>query len=246
MLRHEINSLHGNCFALDNMTILTTSSQRQIQPAITLDEMSLIKKYNIDINDMVIDSEEFQGIIKFLPTLSFLTENVVAYIAGFVVKSIKKIIKCEVCISSLEEEREASLDLDYFKLLNRKNRVASHIGLIKPSGDVVKSCAFIEKKIRQIMSLNDNCMPSEKNFMEVFINNVSGSLISDDKLFSVLDDHIFDTSIFEGSHRIKIIKTIVKIYGKIRFYSFSKLQTEDIRGELKRKQLSKLILFSHQ
>lgn len=246
MLHHDIKNLHGNCFALDNTTILTTSSQNKIEPEITLDEMSLIKKYSIDINDMTIDTEEFHGVIKFLPTLSNLTENVVAYIAGFVVKSIKKLIKCQVCTAILEEDKKTCADLDYFKLLHQKNRADSFIGLIKPSSDVVKSCMYVEKKIKQIMTFTNNLMPQERNFMDIFLTNISGSLLNDAKLFSILDEHIFDTSIFEINHKIKLIKLIVKIYSKIRFHSFARYQTENVKGELKRKVLSKLILFSHQ
>lgn len=245
MMQHDIKRVNGNCFTLDNTTILGTS-QTQIQPDITLDEMSLIKKYNIDINDMVIDTEEFQGILKFLPTLTSLTENVVGYIAGFVVKSIKKVIKCKVCISILEEERKASVDLDYFKLLNRKNRADSYSGLTKPSADVVKCCMFTERKVKQIMALTNNLMPAEKQFMDVFVTNISGTLFGDIKLFSQLDDHVFDISMYEMNHKMKLIKCIVKIYSKIRCHSFARLQTESVRGELKRKKLSKLILFSHQ
>lgn len=159
---------------------------------------------------MIIETEEFQGILKFLPTLSNFTENVVAYIAGFVVKNIKKIIKCNVCLSVMEEERQASVDLDYFKLLHRKDRAAAFSGLIKPSADVVKCCMFTERKIKQIMGLTNNLMPKEKNFMDVFVTSISGTLFEERKLFCSLENHVFDISMYEMNHKMKLIKFIVK------------------------------------
>lgn len=214
-----------------------TNRKKNTPPISSIDDISLVRKYNLDIPDEI---EVEDQIIAFLPDLSEISENVVAYIAGFVVKKIKKIIFCNECQIILEESR-ASLDDTYFNLLKQKNRG----GLLRPSSDVIKICMVVEKKIRLLMSINSNKIPKESNFLEVFVSEVASSILHNKKMFQQIDDHIFDHGLMENP-RCKIIKYIISIYAKIRIYSFAKKQTEAIKGELVRKKLSKIILFSGQ
>lgn len=242
-LRHDIQNINGNCSNLDDTNILTTTQpQKKIYADLSLDDMSLIKKYNIDVNDMVIEDEEFYYVISYLPLLTNLTENVVAYITGFVVKSVKKIIKCRMCLSVIEDFESHSVDSENFKLINRKDRG----GLIRPSEDIINICLYLERKTRQVLEITNNCMPVEKNFMATFTHQLSMSLVQDKKLFKRLDSHIFDVSPYEVNHKVKLIKAICKIYIKIRFFNIAMSQTASIKGDLKRKTFSRLVLYSHQ
>jgi len=69
--------------------------------------------------------------------------EVVTYIAGYVIKSIKNKIKCDMCLQSLESKENYSL------LLKIKNRG----GLLLPSPEVITICKVAERVIRQYKDL---------------------------------------------------------------------------------------------
>lgn len=226
--------------ALDDTNILcvTKSSQyNNILPIDSIDDISVIKKYNLDVPDSLIIEED---VISFIPDISLLSKNVVAYIAGFVIKKLKKNIFCATCQTSLEQNY-MSVDDMYFKLLNQKNRG----GLMRPSTDVIDICVLVEKRLRHIFSTHNNQVPKEKKFFDVFVNKMFSEVLENKKIFSVIDEHIFDHTFMENP-KTKLIKSIIICYAKIRLYSFVKRQTETIKGELIRKKLSKIILFSGQ
>lgn len=235
----DIKNYSGNCTALDDTTILNITSKRnQPLPILSsIDDISLIKKYSLDVPDTV----ELEGdVFNFFPNVSVLSENVVTYIAGYVVKKIKKTTFCLFCQSSLEELSEAMDDVR-FKLLNHQNKG----GLLRPSSDVIEICIIIEKRLRHIFELNDKKMPNEPNFFKTFVHEMFAVISDNNKVFSCLDEHMFNHSFMENP-KTNLIKIIISVYARIRLNSFAKLQTEKLRGELIRKKLSKLILFSGQ
>lgn len=236
----DIKGSTGNCANLDNTNILyITQTNKNVPPISSIDDLGIVKKYNLDIPEsMEIGDEEMT--IDFIPNISVLSENVVAYIAGFVVKKLKKDILCSTCSSFLEQEY-SSVDDTYFKLLNQKNRG----GLLRPSLDVVKICISTEKRLRHILNLNNDKMPKEHNFFNVFVAETTAKIVEGKYRFLNMNDHIFDHSVMDNPE-IKLIKNIISIYAKIRLFSFAKKQTEQIKGELIRKKLSKIILFSGQ
>lgn len=240
-MKHDLSDIKGNCISDSETHILTTtSSLKKVQPELDIDNITLARKYNMDISDEVIIDDNIEYYIEHLPSLTFLTENVVTYISGFVVKKLKSIVKCPECLLSLETIHTFSLDCENFMLLNRKNRG----GLLKPSQNVVNICIFAEKKIRFVLKLNNEKLPPEHNFLNVFINQICHDLFGK-SLFDELNQHDYDNS-FLNSHRIKLIKQIVQIYLKIRIYSIAKKQTERARGELIRSKLHRTIIFLHQ
>lgn len=130
----------------------------------------------------------------------------------------------------------------YFKLLNRKNRG----GLLRPSSSVINICILVEKKYRFVINLNDGKIPKEKHFFKVFIMELTRQ-ITEQKTYFLEDDedHVFEHELLENP-QVQLIKNIISIYAKIRLYSLAKQQTEEMKGELIRKKLTKLILFSGQ
>lgn len=89
-------------------------------------------------------------------SLTFLSENVVVYISGYVVKFVMKKIKCIPCHMSSETISTSSID--YFMLLNVKNNG----GLKRPSQDVVAICKQIEICIRNVLHVTENNVDSVK------------------------------------------------------------------------------------
>ena len=74
--------------------------------------------------------------------LSNYTNNIVVYIAGFVVKKLRKSLKCSLCISALVETSDTRPQFSEF--LDLKNRG----GLVVPSSDVSKICTWTERVVR--------------------------------------------------------------------------------------------------
>ncbi|KAG5862941.1 hypothetical protein JTB14_008034 [Gonioctena quinquepunctata] len=127
----DLKVLKGNCEILDDTTVLgvLNPQEKRNLTELCLDDLCVIKKYDIDYNDLVLEDERFVFEINVLPSLSLITENVVTHISGFVVKSVRKLINCTVCLDSLAESDYTSINSNIFKLLHRKDRG----GLIKPS-----------------------------------------------------------------------------------------------------------------
>lgn len=241
MLNLDIKgSTTGNCAVLDETNILRVVSNNNTAPVqiSTADEMSIIRKYNLDVPENILFENE---LLELIPNLSEISENVVAYIAGYTVKTLKKTVFCFKCLSLLEQNGEPTDDT-YFKLLNQKGRG----GLLRPSIDVIKICIFVEKKYRYVVNLNNNKMPKEKNFFDVFVTDLTRQISQENKYFLFDDiDHMFEHTFLENPY-VKLIKQIISVYAKIRFYSLAKKQSEEMKGELIRKKFSKLILFSGQ
>ncbi|KAK5650506.1 hypothetical protein RI129_001535 [Pyrocoelia pectoralis] len=176
-----------------------------------------------------------------MPDSSLLTDNIVAYISGFVVRMAKKKLKCIECILALESISDSFMDDSCMQLINRKTKG----GL--PSKNVFTICLHAEKQIRCMLHLSNNKLPRDDNFFELFILGTSMALISKENIFLSLNDHsLAESSIMDETHRVLLMKLIVRCYCRIRWFSVAKRQTEATRGELVRKTYSKLILFHNQ
>ena len=176
-------------------------------------------------------------------TLDLLSENVVTYIAGFIVKKMKKYVKCDKCLLALETvDNNIIYDDSSYMLLRRKNRG----GLIRPSRHISKMLKYAEIKIRTFLNVTKNKLPNDRYFFDRFIYKCYIDLLQETDIFQNLDDHIFDISTFSENHKVMLIKMAINFYCKLRFHSIAKKQTDEERGVLIRKQYSKLILFQNQ
>ncbi|KAL1489213.1 hypothetical protein ABEB36_014146 [Hypothenemus hampei] len=131
---------NSNCIA-DKTEILFTSSTTKINRSTTfveLEEFSEVTNHD-------------HGYCKSLWNLSPYLENVVAYIAGFLVGKLKKSNICDICYKQL-----ITTSCDESLLLKIKNRGK----FIFPSKDVVAICKVAENIIRQnqtkLLTMN-NC-----------------------------------------------------------------------------------------
>jgi len=82
----------------------------------------------------IFKTEDILDIYKYRNYLN----DVVAYIAGFVVYKIKKSFLCTICEQTLEAKEPV-----YSALVERKNRG----GLILPNQDVIEICKIAERVI---------------------------------------------------------------------------------------------------
>ena len=136
-------------------------------------------------------------------------DEVVTYIAGAIVRSIKNTLKCEMCLEQIESDEISS------NLIKLKNRVSTKKneeetttdcrkrkqGLTSPSNDVIAICKTAEKVIRSTHNL-------------VFTKNVLQKLIFDTKkllstlnLFPRLD--IFIEKTVETNQKLDLINLIL-------------------------------------
>jgi hypothetical protein len=78
------------------------------------------------------------------------------FLAGFVVRMVKKITFCQRCCQALECNTPSSF-------ISLKDRG----GLIKPSADVVKICEETERKFQRMLITNKGNLP-KSNFFRLF------------------------------------------------------------------------------
>lgn len=98
--------------------------------------------------------------------------------------------------------------------------------------------------IKRLLAVNNNQLSPEEHFFQYFVNKIHSNLLSGGKCFPLLNEHNFDLAPYVENHVTKLIKVIVNIYVRIRFFNLAKRQTELVRGELVRKKFKKTCTFS--
>lgn len=236
LLHHDIKNMSGNCIAQDSTNVLyTTGTNRTVIPLDNSD-IHIMKKYSLDLNESYLQDHDYSMPIN--PSLSDLSENVVAYVAGYAVGMAMKLIKCPTCIEAMQS---GCNDNKHLLLLLRKKWGR----LIIPSEDAIKICTLVEQKLRKVLYVTDGKIPSEPQFFSHFILNASTELLCW-PLFYDLDSHNKEFLTLAENHKSRIIKSLCVSYLKIRLFNLAKSQSYEIKGNLIRKKLAKLILFHHQ
>ena len=240
LVRHHVEASNGN-YAMQDKTAILHVTRDSIK--------SLNKDMDLDISDVSsqrcsshmdsynVLSEHDYSITPDFIQLSRYVENVVGYIAGYVVKMIAKEIRCETCLSALLADDDDNAK--NYALLNLKNRG----GLKKTSQHVIAVCDATEKFVRHLMNMCDGKLPKGNIILEAYQYVLKS--VNDKNVFSCLHDHMFDSST-ECNHVHLLVRHICKCYFNIRMYHIGKQQTALISGHKIRKELSKLILFKHQ
>lgn len=116
MLHTNIRNETGNCRVLDTTTILNVSNTKQNEISY---DVSLYRKYNLE--PYVKELEDHDYSIPYIP-LSEISRDVVVYISGFVLKMIKKYIKCLDCLSECGISIDDSKKNNMYQLIFIKNR----------------------------------------------------------------------------------------------------------------------------
>lgn len=159
---------------------------------------------------IVEDNEECQ--------LSRYVVNVVAYIAGFVVRKVLPRLSCLPCRLALISDRVSDLDSCDRHLLKLKNNG----GLVIPSPDVIKLLKLVESMYRSVeVDGFELCARVLREVMNVNIFN---------------DDHFSETD-----HFISLIQSIVLCFIDIRGHHVAR--SRNVQIVTKRFRLTKQILF---
>lgn len=173
--------------------------------------------------------------------LSIVSENIVVYIAGFVVYKLNMSLTCEHCMSALIEDNTPTVNT----LIGLKSKGA----LIYPSEDVISICKTCEKLFRKFVSpsgashmtlSNVQCHKLIQSVLKSFVNR---------PIFSQLSCHMFDTEGF-NNHVIFLLKAIAEKYFQVRYHYAAKKYNASFLSTMRVKQsrqvMNRLVIFTGQ
>lgn len=179
---------------------------------------------------MVVFDEEIDILVQDLSEFSAQT---ITYIAGFVVHSLMKRLKCETCISALLADNTKDSNNKFIKLKDKG-------GLIYPYTDVVTICKNMEVIIKSTFLTKDKttmCTNIKETLMSKALQRYKGM-----DLFKNYNYHQYDMSPLDN-HIIMLIKAIMEKYINIRLHYLTKNAVPKLS---KRQVLNKYLHFTGQ
>ena len=197
----------GNCEPLDSCSLLNISScidQMQRTANVDFDTVSYVRRMDAEPAERPSHVDQEHDYLPSITSLSLFVENVVVYIAGYVVRSLNSKLSCDTCREALQCEcLFDDVSRDDFQLLVQKNRG----GLITPTQDVITVCKTAESCIRSAIS------PVQKTTIghdvsATLVNNVLMKLIGT-KVFNCLSDHGLST-LPMGNHQVELMRAVIK------------------------------------
>lgn len=154
--------------------------------------------------------------------------DIIAYIAGFVVRVLKRCVVCEKCLQLLESPQTSS------KLQFRKQ----YGTLINASPFVIDICKAAERQIRMYICGSIK-LPKKLNVTEYLKILVFRHLR--ESLFDSFQDHIFDDDPL-SNHSIELPKLILQKYINLRLHH----ETQSKSAKSERLRSRKTILFRNE
>lgn len=232
----------GNCVAQSTCHILTVSSRIEKHSPVDVTTVASIRSSDTDIELPLTSFSDhddyFRNVIA--GNLSMYVENVVVYIAGFVVRSLRKRVMCNICIAVLSHvTQDTQCARRDFALIDCKD----HGGLIHPSDDVISLCKASESCFRSNMGPNDKPLLTP-NLKRMLVSDVLSSFVGSD-IFSELDEHSFDCELLRD-HRTSLMKQVIETFITIRLYHQGKSFTRSLHPENVRSTLNKTVIFKGQ
>lgn len=185
-------------------------------------------------------------------SLTEYQDNILCYIAGYLVRKLLCKLHCKHCQAMLVNKRKPYfLDHGYAKMnLSEKFRkfmlCVSRGGLIDPSDDVFQIVNCTEKAF-QFHIIQRNMM-NVKNINNIIMHSVTVSLVNSNKCPFASSHPITEEFGCEEAHEVQIMKRVTEMYLNIRLKSFGKTHTlKFAKGNNTsiRSKLTKQILFSH-
>lgn len=230
LIHSEIKpSKYANAVPLESFNILTVSSSESLKiinnSSLPADSTEFVKE-NEAIN-------EYKDEVQINDISSSIGDDTTTYIAGYVERKVREKIKCKECIQALDERDIDYNDLDF---VNCKDKG----GLFSPRKDVATICKIAERNL-SIFQLENKL--NQKNFYEHLINSCFRMINS--SVFDNMDEHIFESKIFEN-HRYYLIKFILEQYLNTKLFYIGFNKTMNISSTAVRQLYNKLILFAGQ
>ena len=233
----------GNCTPQADCPILAISAS--IRDHERVDVMSAaelrLKDTMRDLCDVPATDSSISQMATFdFGNLSDFSQNVIAYIAGFVVRSLHKRLTCNECSAVLTSAKSTVNESEAgCSLIKTKDRG----GLLQPSDDVVKLCKLSESQFRSLMAPGQRPVVAT-GLKQTLINSVLRSCIGLD-LFEDLTEHTFNSDPVDD-HRVLLMKKVVEQYIVCRLHHQAKCFSRAIHTHNRRSKLTKTVLFYGQ
>ncbi|KAM7311771.1 hypothetical protein ISCGN_008678 [Ixodes scapularis] len=241
LVRHEVQQAKGNCSMQDQTSILHVTRRANHHEDVAhdapLDDHAAARRFGMIASPRAEDHDYAD--VPNPTTLSLYVENVVDYIAGYVVRMLQRKITCPDCMAALQEQ-EGSGGL----LLRRKNRG----GLLVPSSSVVVICKSTEKRLRRLEASNSTCrkLIQRPNLQAAIVCATLHDLAEDQaELFRGIHEHMFDTEP-QNNHVVELTKLTASCYSKIRLHHQARRFTEQSVGPNIRSNNMRTVIFLGQ
>jgi F420-0:gamma-glutamyl ligase-like protein len=118
LLFSPIRNEGGNCKVLDETIVSSVpSTNKKVNPVI---DVAIYRKYDLDVTAEVLEDHDYD-VLPFFVGLSEVSHNVVTYISGYVVRGLKKIIRCSDCVYSLNADPDSIVGNVNYRWLFKKN-----------------------------------------------------------------------------------------------------------------------------
>ena len=198
-----------------------------------------------DADTLKLDQESIENVLK-TTSMTFVTENVLYYIAGYILRSILKSIDCDLCVESLLVPKQMS-DHQYFtspygSLVQIKNSG----GLIQLSYFVYRIITTAEKIFHLTVVDNPLKITSNRVLVLKMVYHIVKSCKWDKYIQN--SEHAYQVQITSNDHITQLVKTISSEYLHLRLNRYGKRYTREIINKSQaslRHQLLKLILFKN-
>lgn len=225
-------SLSANCIPRDDTLLLTLSNESTSDIQVT--NNNIIQQDNINSDNPFFDTMEHNYFRNNNNYLSEYTQEIIAYMSGYVAKNVIKKINCSICKSLLVSHESQSDTYCSNKLLQRKRRGT----LLEASDDVIT----VYKIAHTVFKCNKTKLYTTKNIISYLICQTTHLLPS-----SIFDykDHIFDQSPLYD-HRNQVIKLLLETYFISNIKHHSKSFVENHSGQRIRMKNNKITLFKNQ
>lgn len=219
-------SKHANVMSLDNISILGCTYVNTLTKSNCgelMEENDDYLKYTNETKNII------QSTIQSWKLTPYVCD-IVAYISGFVVKTLKKCVVCLECVKIMECDEVISL------LQQRKQ----YGNLTKASRFVINLCQEAEWCVRVVK--NSRNILSHKIGINHFI--VTSTIKNLDRcIYNVFEQHQLDDDLW-SNHSTLLVKLILRKYVTLRLHHESNLVSEVSKRI--RSNLTKTILFKNQ
>ncbi|CAB3238852.1 unnamed protein product [Arctia plantaginis] len=218
-------SFKGNCVPLEHITLLTCSSSADHINLTTKGYRSNSQIDMVNVQSLANFEEEPAN---FSIDLTKVSQQVVSYIAGYVVRYLLLKLDCTDCIQALVASKTQS----HHSFIVFKDRG----GLVYPSEDVVKICNTTESVVKSNI---DAKKPIDRDPKSMVMKALKLFIGSD--VFNVLYGHSFEQEAC-SNHLVHLLRAVIQKYVDIRVKYFLKSNMT----ETKRQLYNKLTLFKGQ
>ncbi len=197
----------------------------------------MVKQYDLAVRQPMQHKHDYADMPNDV-ILSSYVDNVVTYIAGFVIYKLLKKIKCEQCREALYVQQKPNFSRYDWVALKTRGR------LIYASEDVVEICTIAEKCIQRLFIATGDRPSAAANIAPAVCCAVMDSAI-ERHVFASLDEHMFDNEA-DNNHVGHLVNVVTSEYVKCRLHWETRKYTGHVVGSRVRSQYSRLIIFNHQ